>query len=51
VTVKEQVWDINENGVKEKRKDESTGTKIKRVELVEWLVSKGVKRGGQPATA
>ncbi|PVG01741.1 histidyl-tRNA synthetase [Serendipita vermifera] len=51
VTVKEQVWDINESGVKEKRKDEGTGTKIKRAELVEWLVSKGVRKGGQTAPA
>jgi len=44
VTVKEQRWDINENGVKEKRKDEGTGEKIKRAELVDWLVTKGAKR-------
>jgi histidyl-tRNA synthetase len=44
VTVKEQRWDINESGVKEKRKDESTGEKVKRAELVDWLVSKGARR-------
>ncbi|KAG8754615.1 Cytoplasmic and mitochondrial histidine tRNA synthetase [Serendipita sp. 396] len=42
VVVKEQVWDITEHGTKEKRKDEGTGTKIKRDELVDWLVAKGV---------
>jgi len=44
VTVKEQRWDIDENGVKEKRKDESTGEKVRREELVEWLLTKGARR-------
>ncbi|KAG8807249.1 Cytoplasmic and mitochondrial histidine tRNA synthetase [Serendipita sp. 399] len=44
VVVKEQVWDIAESGVKEKRKDERTGEKVKRDGLVDWLVAKGVKR-------
>lgn len=44
VVVKQQVWDINDAGTKEKRKDESTGEKVKRDELVEWLVARGAKR-------
>ncbi|KIM31972.1 hypothetical protein M408DRAFT_327352 [Serendipita vermifera MAFF 305830] len=44
VTVKEQRWDITESGSKEKRKDEGTGEKVKRDELVGWLLARGAKR-------
>lgn len=44
VTVKEQRWDITEGGSKEKRKDEGTGEKVKRDELVGWLVARGARR-------
>lgn len=44
VTVKEQRWDITEGGTKEKRKDEGTGEKIQREQLVEWLVARGARR-------
>lgn len=44
VVVKQQVWDVTGAGTKEKRKDESTGEKVKRDELVEWLAARGAKR-------
>jgi len=44
VTVKEQRWDVVEGGGKEKRKDEGTGEKVKRDELVDWLINRGAKR-------
>jgi hypothetical protein len=42
--VKEQRWDVIEGGGKEKRKDEGTGEKVKRDELVQWLLHRGAKR-------
>lgn len=44
MTIKEQVWDILESGGKEKRKDESTGEKVKRAELIDWIKAKQASR-------